>query len=729
MSASRVNLEPANHKSKITSSLILPIVAVGVSSIVTQIILLREFLSVFYGNELVIGIILANWMTLTGLGSFIGRYSTRVKNKFNLLVILLILISVLPVVTVFMVDFLRNIVFPVGTMIGLLQILYSSFIILTPFCIISGFLFTLFVVVLSERYQTNFIPSVYSWESTGSVIGGFIFSIILIYLLTVFKSLIMLMIFNLSITFVFSFIYCNRTIKLLVLSLLIILPLGFMVIDLDKISKEFLFPNQKLVYYKDTPYGSLAITEQGEQNNFYENNNLLFSTSDPIMSEEAVHYAMLQHQNPKTVLLISGGISGQISEILKYDVKDIIYVEINPWIIYIGKKYSTDLDNVKVEIINRDARLYIKTTVEKFDVALINLPDPATAQLNRYYTTEFFDELKNRLNAGAIVSIGLSSSADYLSPEARQVKSSIYNSLKRSFKNILIVPGYKDYFVASDNILSIDIPRLVYQKNIENKYVNQYYLDKSILIHRSEFILRSLDKTTALNQDFSPISYYQQLVYWLSYFERNYWFPAFIAVLIVAFLISQLNTISFGLFTGGFSASSVEIILLITFQILYGYVFQITGIIITIFMAGLAVGSRYYNKMFSDITMFSYVKIQFGIGIFTSLLPLTFFFLRNFSIYPVLIHSLFFALTFIVAVLIGVEFAIASRLRKLSFPHAAANLYSVDLIGSAIGALLASTYLIPILGIINVCFLIAGLNFISGSVSFINRNKYLTSVV
>jgi spermidine synthase len=709
--------------------LILPVVSVGVSCIATQIILLREFLSVFYGNELVIGIILANWMTLTALGSFLGRYSTRIKNKFNLLVILLILISVLPIITVFSVDYFRNIVFPVGTMIGLLQILYSAFIILIPFCVISGFLFTLFVVVISERYKTNLIFSVYSWESTGSVIGGFIFSIVLIYILTVFESLIMLMIFNLSIAFVFSFIYNNRTTKLLVLSLLIILPLGFIVIDLDKISKEFLFPHQKLIYFKDTPYGKLVITEQGGQNNFYENNSLLFSTNDPIMSEEAVHYAMLQHQNPKTVLLISGGISGHISEILKYDVKDIVYIEINPWIIDIGKKYSTDLANDKVEIINRDARLYIKTTAEKFDVALLTLPDPTTAQLNRYYTTEFFDELKNRLNTGAVVSIGLSSSADYLSSEARQVKSSIYNSLKRSFKNILIVPGYKDYFIASEEILSIDIPQLAYQKNIENKYINQYYLDKSVLKQRSEFILSGLDKTTAVNQDFSPISYYQQLVYWLSYFEWNYLLPAFIALLIMVFLIFQLNTISFGMFTGGFSASSVEIILLITFQILYGYVFQVTGVVITIFMAGLAVGSGYYDKMFKNVTIFSYVKIQFGIGIFTLFLPLTFFFLKNYSIYPVLIQSLFFILTFIVSVLIGVEFAVASRLRKLSFPRVAANLYSVDLIGSAIGALLASAYLIPLLGIFNLCFLIAGLNFISGSVSFVYRKKYLTSIV
>jgi hypothetical protein len=155
MMSSLENSELAKQKLKIETGLIVSVVAVGFSSTVTQIILLREFLSVFYGNELVIGIILVNWMMLTGFGSFLGKYSTYVKYKINLLTILLLLISVLPIITVFSVDFLRNIVFPVGTMMGMIQIFYSSFILLIPFCIISGFTFTTFVHVISERYRTN----------------------------------------------------------------------------------------------------------------------------------------------------------------------------------------------------------------------------------------------------------------------------------------------------------------------------------------------------------------------------------------------------------------------------------------------------------------------------------------------------------------------------------------------------------------------------------------------
>ena len=50
------------------------VAALGMTALATQIILLREFVSVFQGNELVIGVVLAGWMMLTGAGAFLGRF-------------------------------------------------------------------------------------------------------------------------------------------------------------------------------------------------------------------------------------------------------------------------------------------------------------------------------------------------------------------------------------------------------------------------------------------------------------------------------------------------------------------------------------------------------------------------------------------------------------------------------------------------------------------------------
>lgn len=53
----------------------LPVFALGSTAIISQLIILREFMTIFNGNELVIGTILGNWMILTALGAFLGRRS------------------------------------------------------------------------------------------------------------------------------------------------------------------------------------------------------------------------------------------------------------------------------------------------------------------------------------------------------------------------------------------------------------------------------------------------------------------------------------------------------------------------------------------------------------------------------------------------------------------------------------------------------------------------------
>ncbi|MBI4810093.1 MAG: hypothetical protein HY800_01335, partial [Ignavibacteriales bacterium] len=713
--------QPLVSRIKINSALVLAIVALGVTAFITQIILLREFLSVFYGNELVIGIILANWMILTGLGSLVGRFSIKLKDKINSIIITLTILSIIPIATVFLLRFFRNIIFDIGSMVGIIQILYTSFLLLLPFCLLSGFSFTLFSETISEKYKSNLIPKVYSFESLGSMIGGIVFSFVMIYFFETFQSLLLLMVFNIIVAYILSIRYSKITPRIFLIVLSLILLIGEFQWKLDEVTREFLFADQQLLYYKDTPYGNLTITQKGEQKNFYENNALLFSTNDPAVNEEAVHYAMIQHPNPKEILLISGGISGTIDEILKYNVDKIDYVEINPWLIDVGKIYSTSLFDRKVNIINQDARLFVKNTSDSYDVVLINLPDPTTAQLNRYYTIEFFRELKSKLNEGAVVSFGLSSSADYLSEEARQVKSIIYNTIITVFNNIVIVAGIKDYFLASDSGLDIHIGRMIEQRGINNLYVNKYYLDDTILEQRNNFILGNLSSGTKLNEDFSPVSYYRQLLLWLSYFEVNYWIAAGMFIIILIVILSRLNPITIGMFTGGFAASSIEVIMLIAFQIMYGYVYQMIGIIIMIFMAGLAVGSLYREKIIQNANINTYVGIQLSIGLYAFILPLILLFIKSSSLIAGVLHMAFFLPTFIIAVLIGMEFSIASHIQKGTISSVASQLYGIDLIGSAIGAMLVTALLIPLIGIINVCFIIGGMNFISGFISFMNR--------
>jgi spermidine synthase len=675
---------------------IVSIVAVGLTSLVTQVILLREFLSVFYGNELVIGVILANWMILTGAGAYLGRYLG--KREHDLLPTLLMLLATVPYATVLGLRLLRNIVFPVGVMVGIVPILWSSFILLIPYCVLSGASFSLLASLKSRSGQPGSIGSLYAWESIGSVTGGVVFSLILFHYLNTFQSLAALVALDFSAAL---FLVRNRRPQRIVVWILAtVLLLPVLILNIDLLTKRTLFPDQEVIFSRDTPYGNLTVTRQAEQENFYENNVLLSSANDATNAEESVHYAMVQSASPQTVLMVSGAVSGAAREVFKYKVQRLDCVEVNPYLIELAQKYSAELSDKRVNIFNADPRVFVRETKAKYDVVLLNVPEPSTIQINRYYTLEFFRELKNRMDTEGILSLALLPSTEYESDEARRINSTMMITLKEVFKEVLIVPGQRTYFLGSDTRLDVHIGRLIAQRGIENTYVNQYYLDDKILAQRSDLLHRSLMASAPLNRDFTPVSYYRQVTHWLSYFGSNLWLVGGIALLFFIFATFQMNAVSAGIFTGGFAASSIEVLLLIAFQILYGYVYQSLALVVTIFMAGLFVGSFWRMKIVPRATALPYIMIQAVIALYCLILPVVLLVLRDLHGSPAISQGTIFLLTFVMAVLVGAEFSVAADLRRGKTQRVASELYGVDLIGSALGALLVAVVLIPMLGII-----------------------------
>ena len=173
---------------------------------------------------------------------------------------------------------------------------------------------------------------------------------------------------------------------------------------MDGLSTRLQYPRQRIVAKANSPYGKLIVTEADGQFDFLENGIPITSTRDDQHVEETVHYAMAQRPEARRVLLVSGGISGTAREILKYGVAAVDYVELDPLILALGKRYlPTNLADGRIRVINTDGRLFVKQTPERYDVAIIDVPAPATAQLNRFYTAEFLGEVKRVLAREGVV--------------------------------------------------------------------------------------------------------------------------------------------------------------------------------------------------------------------------------------------------------------------------------------------------------------------------------------
>lgn len=124
--------------------------ALGVYAVMTQLALFRELLEAFAGNELVLGVVLGNWLLLMGLGSTLGRRADRVIAPPRRLAALLAGLAVIPWLQVAAVRGLRHEVFPRGAALGMEETLLSSLVLLAPFCLTAGFALAL-ACALSAR--------------------------------------------------------------------------------------------------------------------------------------------------------------------------------------------------------------------------------------------------------------------------------------------------------------------------------------------------------------------------------------------------------------------------------------------------------------------------------------------------------------------------------------------------------------------------------------------------
>ncbi len=724
--------------------LILPTVgALGVSCVMTQLALMRELLGAFSGNELVLGVVLGNWLLLMGIGTGLGRTSDKLRNPLAVLVVMQILVAVLPLFQVFLLRTLRNVVFVRGAALSVNETVISAFILLLPYCLVAGYALTLACSLLAREKGALGIGRVYVADSLGSIGGGVLFSFVLVRFLDHAGILVFPAVLNLLVAGAMGFRAGRKLLSTIAGVLAVAVLAAAVLVDLDGISTALQYPQQHIVARANSPYGKLLVTESDGQFDFIENGIPLTSTRDDQHVEEAVHYAMAQRPDARKVLLVAGGISGTAKEILKYNVSRVDYVELDPMILEFGRKYLPEnLADNRIKIINTDGRLFVRQTGEKYDVVIVDVPEPSTAQLNRFFTVEFLAEVKRTLSSDGVVSFSLGHYENYVSPELARMLASACRSLKQSFPNVLVIPGGRVFFLASDGPLFDDIALRIEQRGIKTKLMNRHYLDAMLAADRMMDMQRAIAQPAALNKDFSPVLYYYHLRHWMSQFETGFGVSQVLLLVLLCIYLLRLRGTAFVLFASGFAGTALEIVLLLAFQVLCGSVYHQVGVIVTVFMAGLAMGAMMMNrrmKFRSNGVMESWDEtghapapslhdsstptakhlalLAFAIAGYAILLA---FFLPLLNRVGDLAASLLFIkavialLTLILAVLLGMQFPLANRLEFDGTVAGASRLYTADFVGAFLGALLASTLLIPLIGVTGVCLLTAALNFWGG---------------
>jgi len=743
------------------------VLIIGLSGIAAQVLILRELLVSFFGNELTLGIILANWLALEALGVFItGKFIEKVKNKIAVFISLeLIFALALPLAVYFARTFKNVLGIPFGQGLGLAAIFGGSFFVILPLGFCHGALFSAACGIYSnmDRESSAVIGRVYTFETIGSVIGGLILTFLFIPHLNSFQTVFIVSLINLIICLFFLRIITNRQLRLSVLSLIIFSLIPFLVVSpacLQRRSITKQFNLGRVLDYRNSVYGNVAVTESELQHTFFYNGIPIITTPYPdiTFTEEFGNLPVLFHPDPKDILVISGGAGGLIYEILKHPITKIDYAELDPLIIKMLKKYPSDLTvqelaDPRVNVINTDGRFFLKHTDNKYDVVMLGISKPTDLTSNRLFTEEFFNITKERLKRGGILSIWLPGSLTYISNTVRDVNFSVINALKKSYAHLRIIPGDYNLIFASDSAGILDVtPELLIQRirrdNVKTKILNKSYLDYRLDKRWLDWFRQSTVNATAkINKDFSPFALFLMLVLWNQQFSpkssyilealSNLNLPVIFGVIALGTLASfcfislrkqktKKFAIAYCLATTGFFGMLINLVLIFSFQMFYGYLYNKIGLLLAVFMAGIASGSVIMtrNMVIRNYGLRLLIRIEMWIIAFSYLLALILSSWNQNPDYALLIFVFMFLIS---GFFIGLEFPLAGKLFSENKDKAGITsgiLYFSDLLGGWLAGIAGGVILLPLLGLFNTCMLIILvklLSFLMLSVS--NRHK------
>ncbi len=185
-----------------------------------------------------------------------------------------------------------------------------------------------------------------------------------------------------------------------------------------------LFGDQ-IVYSTTTPYQRLVITRWKDDMRLYINGNLQFSSRDEYRYHEAlVHPVMESLPWARNVLVLGGGDGLAAREVLRYpNVKSVTVVDLDPAMTsaFTNREELVKLNggsfrDKRVKVINADAAVWLQTTTEVFDAAIVDFPDPSSFALGKLYSVPFYGMLKKHVAANGLVVV--QSTSPFFAPNA-----------------------------------------------------------------------------------------------------------------------------------------------------------------------------------------------------------------------------------------------------------------------------------------------------------------------
>ncbi len=171
-----------------------------------------------------------------------------------------------------------------------------------------------------------------------------------------------------------------------------------------------------IVWAKQTPYQRIVLTKNRDTWALFLDGNLQFSSVDEYRYHEAlVHPTFAAAARGANVLVLGGGDGLAVREILKHpEVEHVTLVDLDPTMTGVVAKLPAiealnggSLSNPRVRVINADAMAWLTELPPdtRWDVVIVDFPDPNNYSLGKLYTTRFYRLVKGHVAEDGAMSV------------------------------------------------------------------------------------------------------------------------------------------------------------------------------------------------------------------------------------------------------------------------------------------------------------------------------------
>lgn len=435
------------------------IAALGFFALAAQTLLFRDFLEVFEGSELAVGMFFAMWFLWIAAGALIGRATPRCAAQFPWLTLLYIPAFILEHYLIQNARGLAGVaayeVFPYKTL------LIWSLLTNAPVSAATGWLFTLACPWWEgERRSPLPVARVYVLETLGAALGGVAVTVLLWNHVSA-QTIFLISGLVLSVAMILASLRPRlQFIPAAILVAALCAGLGGSWARMDAAQRW------GRLLLRESYQGSFSTAQAEYLHGQRENQFVVLSNGEvcetlPNAEHGGEVAALALSQCPAAAhILLVGPDSLHIAlQLLRIpQITDITWLHPDPrypesLVKILPKEILTD--GLRIRMPALDARRYLTSEAAGYDLAILNLPDPSTLILSRFCSREFFEQIARPMNPDGVVALRMNGGANVLGGELAYQGASGIATFKSVFPAMAIKPGDESWIFGSrENVLS-----------------------------------------------------------------------------------------------------------------------------------------------------------------------------------------------------------------------------------------------------------------------------------